>query len=1006
MEAMEAREAQLLAQIKAKDARIRALEEELSQLRVHSPSEAELKWPAAKVRETFINFFAQTKEHTFWPSSPVVPVDDPTLLFANAGMNQYKPLFLGTCDPSLDMAQLKRAVNSQKCIRAGGKHNDLDDVGKDVYHHTFFEMLGNWSFGSYFKKEAVAWSWECLTSQDFFGMDQSRIYATYFGGDASQGLEPDEETRQLWLQYLPAERVLPFGCKDNFWEMGDTGPCGPCTEIHYDRIGGRDAAALVNADLPDVIEIWNNVFIQFNRESDGSLRELPSKHVDTGMGFERLTSILQDKQSNYDTDVFQPIFRRIQSVTGCRGYTGKVGAEDTDNVDMAYRVVADHIRTLTFAITDGAVPSNDGRGYVLRRILRRAVRYGQQVMGAPKGFFAQLADTVVEVMGDAFPEIRDRVSLVKSVIAGEEATFNRTLDNGIKKFNKFAEENRAAGNAVITGEQAFLLYASMGFPVDLTELMAEEQGLALDRAAFERCMKEEVERSHAAEKARKGAAAGSKDMALEAEQTAWLSNSGAAPTDASGKYIWNASPTTNVLACFLGRGLGEDGVGFCGSVGPEDGAVGLVLEQTSFYAEAGGQIYDTGVISVIGSGGATMRVEDVQSFGSYVLHVGVVEAGRIEVGANVELLVDYSRRERIAPNHTMTHVLNYALRSVLIGREAFGESTGMVDQRGSAVDEHKLRFDFSWNEGLSVEQLAQVEAIVKAQIAEERDVFAYEAPLEEAKKISSLRSVFGESYPDPVRVLSVGRSVEEVLRDPARQEWVDYSIEFCGGTHLTNTREAKDFVIVEERGTAKGIRRITACTHDAAARCVAKAEEIGARVQAVEQDASLSVEELSASKNQLTEAINEAVISAVRKAELRDRVSGIVERIKKLKKEAAAARERAAIDSAVAAMAEQSGRAVVSAVVDSGLDKRVCQKVLNAMSDAAEDGVTTLVLFSRAVEAKRVGVYVQKKAGDVNAKEVCARIVEAGGGGKSGGNATKANGLCSLDGLAQCQAAL
>eukprot|EP00968_Pinguiococcus_pyrenoidosus_P007497 scaffold496_cov236-Pinguiococcus_pyrenoidosus.AAC.7 len=507
MESLERREEQLLAEIAAKDARIAALEEELAQLQSQLtlyPASAELKWPAKRIRDTFIRFFTEGKEHTFWPSSPVVPVDDPTLLFANAGMNQFKPLFLGTVDPSLDMAKLKRAVNSQKCIRAGGKHNDLDDVGKDVYHHTFFEMLGNWSFGSYFKTEAVAWSWECLTSKDSFGLDPARLYATYFGGDEAQGLPSDEDTRQLWLKYLPEGQVLPFGCKDNFWEMGETGPCGPCTEIHYDRIGGRDAAALVNADLPDVIEIWNNVFIQFNRESDGSLRELPAKHVDTGMGFERLSSILQDKQSNYDTDIFAPIFAKIQEVTGARPYTGKVGDEDTDNVDMAYRVVADHIRTLTFAITDGAVPSNDGRGYVLRRVLRRAVRYGQQVMGAPKGFFSQLADTVVEVMGDFFPETRTRIEQVKAIIASEEKDFNRTLDNGIKKFNKFAAEQKAAGTNVITGDQAFLLYATMGFPLDLTTLMAEEQKMAIDKEGFEAKMAEEVEKSHEAEKVRRG----------------------------------------------------------------------------------------------------------------------------------------------------------------------------------------------------------------------------------------------------------------------------------------------------------------------------------------------------------------------------------------------------------------------------------------------------------------------------------------------------------------------
>lgn len=395
----------------------------------------QLEWPGARVRSAFNEFF-QSKAHTFWASNAVVPLNDPTLLFTNAGMNQFKPVFLGTVDPNSDMGKMKRACNSQKCIRAGGKHNDLDDVGKDVYHHTFFEMLGNWSFGDYFKEEAISWAWELLT--EVYKLPAERLYATYFGGDASQGLPADDEAKGIWLRFLPEERVLPFGCKDNFWEMGDQGPCGPCTEIHFDRIGGRDAAHLVNMDDPNVLEIWNLVFIQFNREADGSLKSLPAKHVDTGMGLERVTSVLQGKMSNYATDLFSPIFEEIKKVTGAREYTDKVGKDDADGLDMAYRVVADHIRTLSFSIADGAQPGNEGRDYVLRRVLRRAVRYGREVLGGQEGFFAKLVDVVVKTFGETYPELVSARDKIHSIIAEEEASFSRTLVKGIERFKKLA----------------------------------------------------------------------------------------------------------------------------------------------------------------------------------------------------------------------------------------------------------------------------------------------------------------------------------------------------------------------------------------------------------------------------------------------------------------------------------------------------------------------------------------------------------------------------------------
>eukprot|EP01038_Epipyxis_sp_PR26KG_P007773 gene7773-10559_t len=792
-------------------------------------------WPAARIRSTFINFFKDKKNHTFWPSSPVVPVNDPTLLFANSGMNQFKPLFLGTCDPSLEMSTLKMAVNSQKCIRAGGKHNDLEDVGKDVYHHTFFEMLGNWSFGQYFKEEAISWAWECLTQE--FKIDPNRLYATYFAGDQSQNLAPDLEAKALWLNFLPEERIIGCGCKDNFWEMGPTGPCGPCTEIHYDRIGGRNAASLVNADRPDVIEIWNNVFIQFNREADGSLKELPSKHVDTGMGFERLSSILQGKDSNYDTDIFQPIFKAIQAIAQCPPYGGLVGEADVDLRDMAYRVVADHIRTLTFAITDGAVPSSDGRGYVLRRILRRAVRYGQEILGAPGGFFAKLVNIVVANFSDAFPELLAKQEYVQIVITEEEQSFIRTLDQGVKHFKKVVSSLQASGSTVVSAKDAHILFGSMGFPLDLTELMAAEKGLTVDKAGFEELMENDRKISEAAELSRKGGS--TKDLTMEAEQTAWLQSRGIVTTDTSMKYDssfqFKEAPKGQILAIFTGRG--GIGAGFLDEVTPAEGVIGLVLDSSPFYYESGGQIYDTGLL--LRSDGLKFDVANVQTYAGYVVHVGQISSGiSIKVGDVFDMRVDYERRSFVAPNHTMTHVLNYALKSVLIGQQSGSEasnsaSLGLVEQKGSQVDSDKLRFDFSWTGALSPTQVAQVESIVNEQIKAELPVFAQVVPLASATQIHSLRKVFGERYPDPVRVISVGQDVEKLIADPTNAEWSKYSIEFCGGTHLSNTKEAEDFVIIEESGIAKGIRRISGLTRIGSAEARKRASELINRLDSI-----------------------------------------------------------------------------------------------------------------------------------------------------------------------------
>jgi alanyl-tRNA synthetase len=935
--------------------------------------EEQIEWPMDKVRDTFINFFKDQHDHTYWPSSPCVPHDDPTLLFANAGMNQYKPLFLGTCDPNLEMSKLKRAVNSQKCIRAGGKHNDLDDVGKDVYHHTFFEMLGNWSFGQYFKEGAIEMAWKCLTEE--FKLDPERLYATYFGGDESTPC--DDEARNIWLKYLPANRVLPFDAKDNFWEMGATGPCGPCTEIHYDRIGNRDAAAMVNADLPDVIEIWNVVFIQFNREIDGSLRPLPAQHVDTGMGFERLTSILQGKDSNYDTDIFTPIFKAIQEITGARPYSGKIGKEDEGYVDMAYRVVADHIRTLSFAIADGAIPSNDGRGYVLRRVLRRAVRYGRQNLGAELGFFSKLVPVLADLMGGTFPELKEHQNHVTAIVKDEEESFSRTLDKGLQKFKELAE--KVGDDKVFSGEDAHFLYTSMGFPVDLTELMCYELDMTLDTEGFEKKMQEEKDLSAAAHQAKMSGGSG-KDMRLVAEQTAYLVNQGVDATDDSEKFTWNKDLTDcKAKGLFIGRGETEDGIGFTDSISESDGAVGMILDKTSYYGESGGQIYDIGTI--VSESGATMKVDNVQIYGQYVLHLGTVVEGTFHKEDIVTCRVDYDRRAPIAANHTMTHVLNYALKDVLVGKAASNDAGQSVDQKGSLVDESKLRFDFSWGSGLTTDQLAAVEKIVSGIINDAIPVDAYVAPLDDAKKISSLRAVFGEVYPDPVRVVAVSPSpISEILQDPENAKWGNYSVEFCGGTHLSNTKDAQAFVLLQEEGIAKGIRRITGITmHDAQA-AIKLGEELNAKVTAIGDLNGLELEE---AVKALTAELNGASISAVLKSTLRDTLTSYAKKVVAWKKERAAAKTSEVTAEVISAAENTDGYKVILRV-DVGADAKSIKSVQNAVGKKIKDKAFFLVSADEDADRYIVLAFAPSSMSEVDCKAWASSAIE-GTNGKGGG---------------------
>lgn len=594
-----------------------------------------------------------------------------------------------------------------------------------------------------------------------------------------------------------------LGMKENFWEMGDTGPCGPCTEIHYDRIGGRDASKLVNMDDPMVIEVCNLVFMQFNREPGGHLKPLPFCHVDTGMGLERMTSILQNKLSNYDTDLFDPFFREIQRLTGAPAYSGKLGKDDPNNIDMAYRVVADHIRTLTFAITDGAVPGNEGRNYVLRRILRRAVRYGREVLKGGSGFFSQLVKVVVDSMGEAFPELQAHYERVSKVIQSEERTFERTLDKGIEHFNRAVERlnnnnnnNSSNNNKVISGEDAFTLYDTYGFPVDLTQLMAAERGLSIDMVQYEQLMQQTRERSRLAQQTDLDLS-----MNLDANATSQLNKESIPPTDDSPKYITDET-TAKIQAIWDGKLFVQTYQNLDSSNNNSNKVIGLIFDRTPFYSEGGGQIFDTGRIT--DESGVQFNVENVQSYAGYVLHVGrLLGDGQLRVGSEYRLHIDVHRRQPIMSNHTSTHILNFALRKVL-GTH--------VDQKGSLVDAEKLRFDFSHDSALTPEEVLAVEKICSDIIQKNLPVHRGTVKLEVAKKINGLRAVFGETYPDPVTVVAIGIPVEDLVATPEREEWANYSIELCGGTHLKKTEEAIHFLVVSEAGIAKGVRRLIAYT--------------------------------------------------------------------------------------------------------------------------------------------------------------------------------------------------
>lgn len=695
---------------------------------------------SAQVRESFIKFF-ESKEHLFVRSSPVVPHDDPTLMFTNAGMNQFKAIFLGD-----NPKGWKRACNSQKCIRVSGKHNDLDVVGRDNYHHTFFEMLGNWSFGDYYKKEAIAWAWELLT--EVWKLPKERLFATVY--------EDDDEAWQIWkdVSGLPDDRIMRFDAKSNFWEMGDTGPCGPCSEIHYDR-GDlatqaetfKDPILGVNGENDRYIEIWNNVFMQYERVSDGSLIPLKAKNVDTGMGFERICSILQGKTSNYDTDVFSPIIAKVAELS-------KVPY--SDGVDgTPHRVIADHLRAVSFAIADGALPSNEGRGYVLRRILRRASRFAR-LLGQKEAFICKLVQVLADTMGEAFPEIRERKDFVTEVIKSEEERFIKTLDAGLERFENIVQELNGA--KVISGDKVFQLYDTYGFPPDLTGILAEEKGLSIDEAGFEKCMEEQKARARANMKQ------GINTMGTEG----WTQYS-----EVSTEFVgYELATCETKIARFR-----ED-----------KGVLSIVLEKSPFYAEMGGQVGDKGTLVASGleiSVFDTVKVNDTAVCRGKVLKGEATEESMAQVFVAT---VDDERRKDIRKNHSATHLLQAALREVLGSH---------VQQQGSFVSSEVLRFDFSHFNAMTEEEIQKVEDIVNENVMACLNVSTQVMNVDEAKA-SGAMALFGEKYGEDVRVVKMGSDCEE------------FSKELCGGLHVSCTGEIGLVKIVSESSVSAGVRRIEA----------------------------------------------------------------------------------------------------------------------------------------------------------------------------------------------------
>ena len=751
---------------------------------------------AKEIRDSFKNFF-ESKGHHIVPSAPMVIKDDPTLMFTNAGMNQFKDIILGN-----HPAKYQRVADSQKCLRVSGKHNDLEEVGHDTYHHTMFEMLGNWSFGDYFKKEAISWAWEYLV--EVLKLNPEHLYATVFEGSPEEGLSRDDEAASYWEQFLPKDHIINGNKHDNFWEMGDTGPCGPCSEIHIDlrpaeeraKISGRD---LVNHDHPQVIEIWNLVFMQYNRKADGSLEPLPAKVIDTGMGFERLCMALQGKTSNYDTDVFQPMLKAIAAMSGTEYGKDK-------QQDIAMRVIADHIRTIAFSITDGQLPSNAKAGYVIRRILRRAVRYGYTYLGFNEPFICKLVEGLVQQMGDQFPELRAQQDLITKVIAEEESAFLRTLATGINLMDGVIAKAKEAGKDTISGSDAFLLYDTYGFPIDLIELIAHENGMKVDGDAFSKELQKQKERS------RNAAAVDTDD---------WVE---LFPISES-KFVGYDSLEADVRISRYRRVKTKNKTYYQ-----------LVFDQTPFYGNSGGQVGDQGILE---SDGGTVRVTDTQKENNLTVHI--VENLPEDITATFHAVVDKQLRDASANNHSATHLMHKALRTVL-GTH--------VEQKGSLVTPEYLRFDFSHFQKVTDEQIREVERLVNHDIRanfpleERRD-----CPIDEARTLGAMM-LFGEKYGDRVRVVKYGDSVE-----------------LCGGTHVSATGNIGLFKIVGESAISAGVRRIEAVTGVAAEQFVYGLEDLLRAVQkhlnnpSIEQAVRRLIEENAEMSHQIEQVTQERIVA-------------------------------------------------------------------------------------------------------------------------------------------------